>query len=859
MYTNDYDIAGVCETKTELNCTLKIPGYKTYIQSRNKRGGGVAIFVKRNIEHFEFKLNVSGEIEFVGIKILSNAQNLVIGQVYKPPNKKLCLEDLKALFTGNNLIIMGDLNCKRTEWHCFDNNKNGDILLDFCLENNVTIAAPPNFTNFPTIGRPSVIDLFLLKGGMNYTVPTTKARLSSDHNPVEIFVKFNHNVIKNSIIFNYERANWPKFRKDLNENLNLIFSIHTADELENQIGLLTENINIALKNNVPTKKVNFQRKELPKFLKSLIALKNKVRKQYQNDPKITTKNFLKKLEKSVKFHLRVFEAENTEKFFQKLNFQDGSIWKYAKIYSRKSENSSTLFDTNGVELKSDLDRANAFAEYFSSLSNVFENLGRPYFTKKVENTVKKFSKQKVLIDEIKFTSYKEVVKAIKTLKNSKAAGHDLISARVLKNLPRKGIVFIVKLINGMFCTGHFPSALKIAKVIPLHKKNKDLTQLSGFRPISLLSHMSKIFEKIIKIRLLAFLKENRILIQGQFGFRLGHSTTDQLARLVNDITVKFNKKMHTGALLLDIEAAFPTVWHSGLIYKLIKYNFPQYLILLICSYLENRDFFVMLNGAVSHSKDVLAGVPQGSVLGPLLFIVFINDAPKLSNVDESIFADDKLLSTSSYRISAITKRLQQAFNVHKRYFSKWKIKMNKDKTEAILFTKRRPLLNSQVCCDNLKLKWLEKVKYLGGILDKKLIFSDHINYISSRAIASLIKLYPVFKNKYLSKKSKVILYKSQIRAAMLYACPVWSMTSQTNINKLQIVQNKFLRIIGQYRRFSLISQMHKDLKVEYIKDYIHKLTVNYFNRIKSHPNALVRNILYDTKEKYKHKRVMHVI
>lgn len=152
---------------------------------------------------------------------------------------------------------------------------------------------------------------------------------------------------------------------------------------------------------------------------------------------------------------------------------------------------------------------------------------------------------------------KKVVTTIKTLKNNKTTGHDLIRARVIKNLPRKGIVYIINLVNGMLYTRHFPSSLKISKVIPLHKKNKDLTQLTGFRPISLLPHLSKIFEKIIRNRLLAFLTEKKILIQGKFGFRLGHSTTGQLARLVNDITPILIKKCTLVHYYLILRQLFP--------------------------------------------------------------------------------------------------------------------------------------------------------------------------------------------------------------------------------------------------------------------------------------------------------------
>lgn len=859
LYSNAYDIAGICETKTDVKYKLKIPGYKVYLRSRNRHGGGVAIAVKSNIEHSFFKADVIGSTEFIGIKIRSKFSNLVIGQVYKPPDKALSMDDLKNLFSERNMILMGDMNCKRKEWKCVNDNKNGNILLEYCLDHNISIAAPASATNFPTNGNSSVLDLFLLKSGSDYSVPVSKACLSSDHNPVEIKIDFSYSTAKPLLNYDYAKANWANFRNDLNKSLNLVFFIRTKDDVELQTCSLSEDIVQAMKKNIPTKKVKPFASNLPFYIRSLIAFKNKIRRlsQRRNYPWI--KELYSKLVKIVRKQLSSFDSRNFENLIKNLNFKDGSIWKFTRKYSKKSELPQTLYDNNGQELKTDTERVNGFAEFYASLSNGFDNLGSKCFTKKVNDTVRQFRKKTVNIEEIQFVTFKEISSIIKELKPNKATGHDIISSRVLKNLPRKAVVFIVKLINGMYCTAHFPANWKTAKVIPVHKKNKDPSRIRNHRPVSLLPHLSKIAETSIKRRLLSFMMAKKFLVDVQFGFRGKHSTTDQLARLVNEITKNFNSKLHTGALILDIEAAFPSVWHTGLIYKLIMADFPAYLILLICSYLEDRNMFVMLNNVISKLFRLLAGVPQGSVLGPLLFLIFINDAPKVSKVDESIFADDKLFFASSFRISAIAKRLQQAWAVNKRYFHKWKIKINDSKTEAILFTKRRPLISDYVYCGDLKIEWLDKVKYLGVVLDHGLTFGDHVNYITQKAVANLIKFYPFFKNRHFDYKCKVTLYQSLVRSAMLYACPVWSMTCKSNIDKIQRIQNKFLRIIGSFRQYTLISLMHDKLNVEYISKCIHNYAAKYFARINAHPNLLVRNISYDKNIKFKHKRIMHIV
>ena len=171
----------------------------------------------------------------------------------------------------------------------------------------------------------------------------------------------------------------------------------------------------------------------------------------------------------------MYHAEKTTKFLENLNTRKGTIWKATKRIINKTSNMPILINNNNVELRSNSEKADGFAKYFSSISNVCNDLGTRTFTSKVRNAVNKYVKTDVDVEEIKFCTYNEVVDCIKSLKSNKASGHDKISSKILKNLPKKAIVFLLKLINGMFITGHFPSRWKIAKVIPIAKKGKDNT------------------------------------------------------------------------------------------------------------------------------------------------------------------------------------------------------------------------------------------------------------------------------------------------------------------------------------------------------------------------------------------------
>ena len=314
----------------------------------------------------------------------------------------------------------------------------------------------------------------------------------------------------------------------------------------------------------------------------------------------------------------------------------------------------------------------------------------------------------------------------------------------------------------------------------------------SYRPISLLPYLSKLSEKIIKSRIDEHINNNKIITEEQFGFRNNHSTVDQLARMVNNITANFNDKKHTGAIFLDLAKAFDNVWHSGLIYKMIKLNFPVNLIFLVNSYLSKREFVVVINGVKSISHSIYTGVPQGTVLGPLLFLIYTNDAPVTKLVHSSIFADDKGLYTNSFRVDTIKNRLEKATKSNIKFFRKWKISLNSDKTESIFFSKRRPVIDQNVRVNENIIEWSKNVKHLGLILDRKLNFNSHIDMVIQRATIMLITLYPLLNKKSkLSTINKLNIYKSIVRPIMTYACPVWNLISKYNMNRLQVMQNKF--------------------------------------------------------------------
>lgn len=346
-------------------------------------------------------------------------------------------------------------------------------------------------------------------------------------------------------------------------------------------------------------------------------------------------------------------------------------------------------------------------------------------------------KNKVNTNDIIYVTPREIIRAIKTTKNRKAPGPDKIQNIALKNLPQKAIVQLTNIFNACLKLSYFPKKWKTANILAYKKPNKDKTLPVSYRPISLLNTMSKnkIFEKIILNRILKFENENKILIDEQFGFRRNRSTVQQLVRIVHNISCNFNINKSTAMILFDIEKAFDTVWHKALICLLFDYKFPYYLIKIVANYLKRRRFFVSVNNAKSSKKKIAAGVPQGSILGPILFIYFINCILQSPCTNVALFADDTAVSAASWKKSQAVKKAQVQFLKIRQFFEKWKIQINPSKTELIVFSKKIKETVPSITIDNQIIEPSKHVKYLGVYLDSKLSYTKHTAIARGKALA----------------------------------------------------------------------------------------------------------------------------
>lgn len=539
---------------------------------------------------------------------------------------------------------------------------------------------------------------------------------------------------------------------------------------------------------------------------------------------------MKLLNKKIREEIEKFRNKSWDHLLSTLDKGSPPFWNLTKILRKKSR-SIPILKQNGNRYTTNREKGEILAQTFAMNHSISSNSGNSLTNSLVNNTLRSFRSMNVNRSEDFSTTTSEISAIIKSFKNKKSPGIDGVNNICLKALPQKGIKFLTIIMNYCLKFCYFPQEFKESKVIPIKKPKKPPDCPSSYRPISLLSSISKILEKIIKIRLVDFMETNNIIPPQQFGFRSEHNTAHPLIRIRNLVNENFNLQKSTGMVLLDVKAAFDSVWHDGLVFKMINFNFPIQLTKIIYSFLHLRTFKVHIGSYSSERVSLTAGCPQGSCLSPILYNLYTADFPQLDYCALSIFADDTAILSSEILATDVITNLQRALTELHSYFNKWKIMLNTDKTQAIYFTRKRKdcfLPQSSIMFDNYPIQWEQKVKYLGVMLDPKMKFKDHIPYITDKVNILTRILYPfINRNSGLNISNKKLILKSIFHAIIFYAAPVWSTSANCHLQKLQIAQNKLLKLIYNLPWFFSTERLHSLAGIELVKDRIIRLTENF--------------------------------
>lgn len=495
-----------------------------------------------------------------------------------------------------------------------------------------------------------------------------------------------------------------------------------------------------------------------------------------------------------------------------------NFWSFV---NSKSGNSSipASMTINGQELNKGQDISNAFATFFESVfttSGSMESFQNYYAEKNFNNTTIRLNS---VNDE-------DVIKAVKAIK-SNAMGPDGIPAYVFKGC----IEFLCRPLTIIFnmCieSSKFPNCWKEAKVCPIYKSG-DRSDISNYRAISILSAPSKALEHIIYENIFVDMKKS--ISESQHGFMPSRSTVTNLSNMTQYISQNMDNRLQTDSIYTDLTKAFDKICHARLILKLQCYGFSNNLIALIKDYLDNRKLFVIVNNYKSNSYFSTSGVPQGSNLGPLLFLLFFNDIVNVVNYSlVLLYADDlKLIRTVTNTNDC--ELLQLDINNVSKWTDMNALELNISKCFVVSFTKNVDTINFNYVINNSALERRCEVKDLGVIFDSKMTFNGHISFIKNSAM-KLMGFITRNTKCFQSTKPLDVLYTSHVRSKLEYAAVIWSPFYEKNIYSLESVQSRYLKC--KYFRETGTYLLHE-----------RTFLLNHYNMLTLEKRRIIIGILY---------------
>ena len=782
---------------------FKLPGYKCVEENT---GRGVCIFYKDN-----FDIDVHDHVNklykpslFIQIKSLNKPINL--GLVYRSPNneekenKKLNYQLQFATNKLKNLTIFGDFNHPTIDWeynYCKRNEEHPDSVFLFeytklNLNQLVTFT-----THHKPNCKPSLIDLILTKtpelvNSIKQNPPISK----SHHVVITSKIKFpNHNsfVKKNKA---EDKVIKPVFDKADYQKINTYLStIEWEKELSTKNvneswSFIQDKINYVQQHFVPKKVINtikYKKRTVSKDDTLHFLLKDKrnmfkLYKKYKTQTNLLNYN---QARNRVSYKIKILKQDKENKIAKNIKSNPKAFYQYVASKTSNKEGVSDLMDSNGVLTSDNEKKCHILNSFFSSV-----------FTKEDSDFIPDFKLDKdidVFLETCQ-VSIQEMEKAILNLNANKSPGPDNFHPKLLK-LSAVSLAKPFKLLfDKTIEEGVIPDDFKIAEVRPIFKKG-DKSNPGNYRPVSLTSVVCKLFESFVKNALYNHLIDNDLLSKEQYGFVSGKNTITQLLVTLNDWMFDLDRNMSVDAAYMDFRKAFDSVPHKRLLNKLKGHNIKGPILNWITSFLSNRTQFVKINNSVSEKLDVTSGVPQGSVLGPTLFIYYINDLPNVvDNSSIKIFADDTKVYKAINSENDI-KDLQTAIDAMFQWTQKWLLQFNQEKCKVLHLGKNYPKhkytignIDNKTILDETDLE-----KDLGVLIDTDLNFKSHIKNIVKKASYTCHK---ILKN-FTYKKSNILvpLFKTLVRPILEYANNVWSNGLKKYLTKVENVQRKFTKHI----------------------------------------------------------------
>lgn len=770
-----------CETWTTDNQNINKAGYTIVRYNRPTRGGGVMVMIKNHFFISQIELH-NCNIEAVAIKAKIGNQIISLVSTYFPPNMNIAHSDLDNLFAQipPPRIIGGDFNAHHLSWGSYKN-ENADSVFYMLDEFDLTflntgcitrVACPP--------GQNSAIDLTLCSSSMalNMVWQTSNNTFGSDHIPIVCEYKYVKEPADKSYKDILRGIKWRKFAEIFTTHLQnqQQLSKNTPTCLEQYsefLKILYESIEKSKNNNTTCKKrrqhwwddecfaVFKERREAFKLLRTT-GTKQAFLEHSRMCAKVKQVFLKKKRESWYRFCESISSDQNMHSF-----------WRMVRHYNNQSRSNNQINpqDINWPEV------------FLEALTPPWVPIQEPLFfcspnSIDLEYLCKQFS-------------IHEFENALSNTKNT-AAGLDGLKYEVFKHMGLYAKYELLKIFNGIFRDGLVPFEWKNVKLIPVLKPNKDPRNINSRRPIKLLNCARKLFEKMIQVRLEWWVESNNILPCFLYGFRRNKSTSDCLNILISNIISAFKKKNSLVAVFIDLTSAFDNVRIDILCQKLQMLGLPAKMIKIIWELMSMNNVQVFLNGNTASSiRTSFIGLPQGSVLSPILFNLYVMCMSECLSQDVKIiqFADDTTIFISGSNVDKMENKLQQTLNKVYHWCFGNGLAISSEKSNIVTFSNKHAQPHVTLNVNNVRIPVVAETKYLGVIFDRKLKLSSHNNYILAKANKSVNFIKMVTSTKWGGHpKTGTSLFQALVRSVLEYCPPALLLLTKSHFLKAERVQ-----------------------------------------------------------------------
>ena len=829
-------VAGLQETLLTNESQISISGFNNL---HSNKGRGVSLLLHNSLLYSQLILQT--ELDAIAAQV-SLRKTVTVCTLYLSPSKTVSKTDLEGLLEQlpKPYILIGDLNGHSPRWGSDHLNPQGKIIESLIDDHNLCVLNTGSPTFCAPSGTLSNLDLSICSPELflDLVWQTHSDLCGSDHFPIHInFTE--HQTEDSPLRWKFNKADWESF-----DRLTTIHITNDLITLNDPAFSFSETLVQCAKDCIPKTSATNNKPKTPWFdedCKEIICERKRALRNFNKMPTLENKILHQKLRAKSRFIFKQKKKQSWKTFCSKLNHKTSTkkVWKVIrKIKGKGSRAAVQCLKQHGETITDKKKVANLLA------STIHHNSSTEHYSPKFQNLKQKAEQKSCSFQSDNSENY-NIPFTLNELKdsilksNNSASGPDDIHYQLISHLSDSALLVLLNIFNYIWSSGSFPPSWREAVVVPIPKPGKDHSDPNNYRPIALTSCLCKTMERMIYERLLWQLEHIQALDPTQCGFRKGRCTTDHLVRFESFIRDALVNGKHVVSVLFDLEKAYDTAWKYGILKDLESLGFRGNLPIFIENFLTDRSFQIRIGSTLSDSFKQEMGVPQGSILSPLLFNIKINNIVNnvRQGIDKSLFVDDFSISAKGKTLAGVERQLQLCINQIQKWVEENGFKFSSTKTECIHFHRKQnqnidPVINLY----NQPIKVSKQVKFLGLIFDTKLSFLPHIKYVKEKCQQGLNILKVISHTDWgADRQTLLLLYRSLVRSRLDYGCIVYGSARNSYLKILDPIHHQALRICLGAFHTSPKESLYAQSGEPPLENRRLNLSMKYFLKIKANP------------------------